>query len=269
MSLFELGRRIFNKKLDQHAAAAATGKVARADNDLPLGARIGSLIEVPRASFALLNNSLVQVPATAQLQVSAISRMRLDADADLGLYRLYTGCGANRMGDGESFLQVLTSADGIQDLAYYQFLFRQIPVTEDDQAPFLGKGFGLGETDYFMGTDQLRELGLTEAQIATLLGEEEALHFVRDTPGGDYVPPFTARENRIDDPYGETGLTQKVWFMQYARQLPDAGLCMSGGQERLLISFEVVDSFDGQSKPRVHVDFMIGLSLDSHKVKVL
>jgi hypothetical protein len=56
-------------------------------------------------------------------------------------------------------------------------------------------------------------------------------------------------------------MRQNVHFMPYERTLPD------GNEERLLISFEVVESLDGQDKPQVHIDFMVGINLDPLKVK--
>ncbi|GBG14287.1 uncharacterized protein NMK_1853 [Novimethylophilus kurashikiensis] len=263
MSIFELGRRILDKKLDAHAQAAV--KAEREDKGLPLGARIGSLLELPVADFALLNKSLMRVPAKQQ-QVVALSRLHLDEAEDIGLYRLYTDCGSDRAGDGASFLQVLTSGSEVQEATYYQFLFRSIPVTEEEQAPYLGEGFGLGEQLYSMADDQLELIGLDSSQIENLLGDAEALDFVRDTPGGDYVPPILATENRIDDQFGDKGLSQTIRFMQYMRVLPEDGL--GSKEERLLISFSVVDSLDGQKAPMVHIDFMIGIPLSLSKIKV-
>lgn len=264
MSLFELGRRILNKKIDAHIESSV--EAPELDIGLPLNARIGGLIELPAAAFALLGNSLVQVPKEAQMQIAAISRLRLDAD-DIRLYRYYTSVGENRQGKGEGFLQVLATPDGIQELAYYQFLERQIPTTAEEQEPFLGLGYGLGDRDYFMGYDQLEASGLNADQIGKFLPTvEDVLHYVRDTPGPAYVPPFEAQETRIDDKHGEKGLTQKVWFMPYVRELPDIGL---GRQlERLLISFEVVESVDGDKRDLLHVDFMVGITLDINKVNI-
>lgn len=265
MSLFELGRRILNKKIDEHIESSVNAP--ELDKNLPLGARLGSVLELPAASFAVLEGSLVSVPNPVQMQITAISRLRLEADTDIGLYRYYTSTGENRLGKGEGFLQVLTSLDGIQDIAYYQFLERQVPDTAEEQEPFLGMGYGLGEKDYFMGADQLEAAGMN-ALVAKLLAnpEEDVLHYLRDAPGGSYVPPFRARETRIDDKHGEKGLSQAVLFMPYVRDLPDIGLGRK--QERLLISFEALDSMDGSKKQRVHVDFMVGIALEESKINI-
>lgn len=260
MGLFELGKRIFGKQLEAATKAPAGSRV---DTDLPMGAQVGGLIEIPRSAFAILDGSLLRLPDAAQMPITAVSRVRIDADPELPLFRFYTACGVDRKGDGESFLQVLGQGEDIRDIAYYQFLCRIVPTSAEEQAAYQGNGYGLGDRDYWMAADLLQTSGLSEDAIAALLAGEDALHFVRDTPGGDYVPPFSGRETRIDDGQGETGLTQRVWFMLYARTLPD------GNTERLLISFEVHESFDGQRQTLVKVDFMVGLTLDRQKVKVL
>ena len=265
MGLFNLSRRVLGKTLDNAANKYATAP-DRVDVGLPFNAQIGALLELQRAEFALLNGSLLTVPTSSQLPIVSVSRLRMEGDEDLQIYRLYTDTGPERDGIGASFLQVLCGKEGVDaiyDLAYYQFLCRQYPTTDDEQAPYRGEGFGLGESDYFMAEDQLGTIPQAASRIATLLGGTDALHFTRDTPGGNYVKPFTARENRLDDPIGEKGTSKRVSFMPYVRALKD------GGQERLLISFEFVETMDGHAAPAAYVDFMAGIALDRHKVKVL
>lgn len=269
MSIFELARRMVNKQVAA-IATAQQPKLPAKDGNLPLGARVGSVLELPRATFALLEKSLVKPLDNAKLPVVAVSRLRLVDSDDLMLVRYYTSCGAHRAGEGESFLQVLAHGDEIMDVGYYQFFLRNIPQTADEQAAYTGNGYGLGEVSFMLAEDMMQAAGMASAKIQEILDGQEALEFVRDTPASDeYIPPFQARENRIDDSAGATGLTQKVWFMPYTRTLPDAGPRMAGGTERLLVSYEVVESMDGQQKPRVHVDFMVGVALEANKVKVL
>jgi hypothetical protein len=266
MSLFNLAGRILDKKFDD-AARAHAPKLDRVDTGLPFNAQIGALLEVPRAEFALLDASLLTVPATAQLPIVAVSRIHLDADDSLALYRLYTSTGRDRSGDGASFLQVVCRAgrvDDIQDLAYYQHVCRDYPVTDEEQAPYRGEGFGLGEPEYNLADDKLRQIPHVAADLrAYIATDNDALVFTRDTPGGDYVAPFGAVENRLDDAVGEKGSKRRLSFMPYTREL--AG----GQQERLLISFDYVKSMDGRADPTAYVDFLAGLALDRNKVKVL
>lgn len=262
MSVFELGKRIFSKKVA--AVTASANALPRQDVGLPYGAQIGSLMEVPRASFAILDGTLLKVPASAQMQVQAAGRVRLDADPSLEMFRLYTDAGERHNDAGQNFLQVLMRNGQPIEATYYQQLFRVIPTSVEEQAAYQGNGYGLGEQWYNLGADQLALAGLTEPQVAALLGDAETLEFERDTPvDDDYVRPYTAIENRLDDPTGMKGMRQKLHFMPYVRELPD------GNRENLLISFEVVESFDGTRAPSVHVDFLVGLTLEPMKLKVI
>jgi len=262
MSVFELGKRILGKRIAQ--ATAPQNKLPRQDVGLPYGAQIGSLMAVPRASFAILDGTLLKVPASAQMQVQAVGRVRLDADPSLEMYRLYTDTGDRRTDAGQGFLQVLAQNGQPVEAVYYQQLFRLVPTSAEEQEAYQGHGFGLGELWYNLGAEQLALSGLTEPQIVALLGDAESLDFQRDTPvTTDYVRPYTAVENRLDDPTGLKGMRQKLHFMPYFRELPD------GNRENLLISFEVVESVDGERAPSVHVDFLVGLTLEPLKLKVL
>jgi hypothetical protein len=262
MSVFELGKRIFGKRVA--AAQAAANALPRQDLGLPYGAQIGSLMEVPRATFAILDNTLLKVPASAQMQVQSVGRVRLDADPALEMYRLYTDAGSRRNDEGQSFLQVLVQDGKPAEATYYQQLVRIVPTSADEQAAYQGHGYGLGQLFYNLGADQLALAGLDDAQIDALLAGAETLDFERDTPvDDDYIRPYTAIENRLDDPTGVKGMRQKMHFMPYVRELPD------GTRENLLISFEVVESVDGTRAPAVHVDFLVGLTLEPMKLKVI
>jgi hypothetical protein len=262
MSVFELGKRILGKRVA--AAQDSANALPRIDVGLPYGAQIGSLMEVPRASFAILDRTLLKVPGSAQMQVQAVGRVRLDADPSLEMFRLYTDAGSRRDDTGQSFLQVLVQDGKPVEATYYQQLFRLVPTSVEEQEAYQGQGYGLGQLFYNLGSDQLAMAGLTEDQIEALLAGEETLDYERDTPvDTDYVRPYTAVENRLDDPTGEKGMRQKMHFMPYVRVLPD------GTRESLLISFEVVESIDGTRAPAVHVDFLVGLTLEPMKLKVI
>ena len=262
MSILQLGKRIIEKRVTQ--AQDNHNALPRVDVGLPYGAQIGSLLEVPRASFAILDGSLVKVPASAQMQIQAVGRVRLDADPSLEIFRLYTDAGDRQTDAGQSFLQVLTKNGQPVEATYYQQLFRLVPTTAEEQEPYQGAGYGLGELWYNLGDDQLALAGLTAEKIAKLLAGAETLDYQRDTPvTSDYVHPYKAVENRLDDPTGTKGMRQQMQFMPYVRVLPD------GNRENLLISFEVVESVDGSREPAVHVDFLVGLTLEPLKLKVL
>lgn len=259
MSITQMVQRMMGKRI----AAATTPSLPRQDVGLPFGTQIGGLLEIPRASFALLDGTLLSMPASAQMQIESVGRVRMDADPRLELYRLYTSKGSSLNDKGQSFLQVIMQDGAPVESTYYQQLFRLTPTTAEDQEAYLGHGYGLGDQFYQLGADQLALAGLRPGKIEDLLQGAESLEFVRDTPVDDeYVRPYLATENRLDDPAGMKGMRQRIHFMPYRREV-------SGGVEQLMISFEVVESVDGVSAPAVHVDFQIGLTLEPQKIKVI
>jgi hypothetical protein len=272
MGLFELARRVGEKRLDDLARTHAR-QPDRVDTGLPLGACIGGMIELVLADFALLEGSLLRVPKTAQMPIVAVSRLHIDADEDLSIFRMYTDIGADRDGQG-SFLQVMTGKDrpqDIRDIAYYQFLYREYPVSAEEQDAFLGNGYGLGQDHYGMDRDELTQIPHVFAgagRIDALLAGEDALGYERDAPGGSYIRPWTGRERRLDDGVGEKGVEKTHSFMQYVRRLPAGPTQQSGAVERLWIDFEKVESMDGRSAPAVWVDYLAGLSIDPQHLKV-
>lgn len=265
MSIFQLGKSIFNKRIADRKAAAHA--LPRIDSGLPQGIRIGSLLEISRASFAVLDGSLLKTPDDAQEPVASIGRVRLDSNTKLEIYRLYTNKGARQSDAGQTFLQIFCQGDEVVEATYYQQLFRIIPTSKEEQEAYTGNGFGLGERWYNLGRDQLEMCGLSPAQISLLLpgdDEDSSLLYERDMPTDlDYVVPPTGVENRLDDPTGMKGMRQRMHFMPYVRELP------GGERENLLISFEVVESVDGSRAPEVHVDFLVGLTLDKLKYKFI
>ncbi|WP_346778468.1 DUF2491 family protein [Burkholderia sp. Ac-20392] len=272
MGILELVRRIGEKRLDD-LARARTAQPDRVDTGLPLGACIGGMIKLVLADFALLDGTLLVVPPDAQMPIVAVSRLHIDADADLSIFRMYTNTGPDRNGQG-AFLQVMTGRDDPQDLreiAYYQFLYREYPVTAEEQDAFLGNGYGLGQDHYDMDRDELDQiahLARSPARVDALLGGSDAIGFERDAPGGDYIRPWRARERRLDDSVGEKGVEKTHSFMQYVRRLPAGPAQDSGPIERLWIDFEHVETMDGRPAPAVWVDYFAGLALDPLHVKI-
>lgn len=268
MSPFTLARRVAEKRIDDIAKAHAHQPDA-ADTGLPFGARIGGLIELPLADFALLEGSLMRAPATSQLPIVSASRLVIDADPDLLLYRLYTDVGVDRAGQG-AYLQVLVSKaapQDVRDIAFYQYLFREYPTDAREQEAFLGSGFGLGQSHYDMGRDELAQVPHLVGRVDSLLGDAQALGYDRDAPGGDYIRPWTAVERRIDDAIGEKGVEKNLHFMQYVRTLPSSLGASRIAHERLQISFEETTSKDGMAKSAVWVDYFAGIQIDPARLK--
>lgn len=276
MGLFNLANRVASKKLDDLAREHAH-QTGRVDTGLPFGARVGGLIQLVLADFALLEGSLLYTPSAAQQAIVAASRLHIDADEDLSIYRLYTSTGVDRDGQG-AFLQIMTGKDrpqDIRDLAYYQFLFREYPTTPEEQDAYLGNGYGLGADHYDMDSDELgmiSHVAKRDGRAQALLAGAEAIGFDRDAAGGDYIRPWRASERRIDDALGAKGVEKTLSFMQYVRELP-AGLAQSttgahGPIERLWVAFEHVTSMDGRPASAAWVDYFAGVAIDPAHLKV-
>jgi len=236
----------------------------RVDDKLPMGARIGSLVQLQRSPIirAQGSGSLIAMPEDGDTRVLAISQIRLEPDA--GLFRLYLATGD--VDAKEKFLQVFSADDGaIAEILYCTQLARVIPESADDQDAYTGSaGYGLGDPSYTLWREQLADM-LDQATLATVFGDADRLEYARDAgqANPDFVTPFTGRETRIDDAGGVRGLRQQLYYMPYVRTLAD------GGREYLLISTEIVESVDGDSGRRgIHVDFVIGIPLEPERVTV-
>jgi len=239
-------------------------ETARADDDVPMGARIGSLVQLQRSPIirAQGEGSLIGMPEEGDTRVLAISQIRLEPDA--ALYRLYLATGDTDA--REKFLQVFGSGDGaIAEILYCTQLARVIPESAEDQDAYTGAaGHGLGDPGYTLWREQMADM-FDEATLATVFGDADRLEYARDAGHGKagFVTPFAGSETRIDDAGGVRGLRQQLYFMPYVRTLP------GGGREYLLISTEIVDSVDGDAGKRgIHVDFVIGIPLEPERVTI-
>ncbi|MCS0615121.1 YjfK family protein [Massilia kyonggiensis] len=236
----------------------------RADDDVPLGARIGSVVQIQMSPIirAQTNGSLIAMPAAADTRILAVSQIRLQPDTEL--YRLYLDKGDDAA--DEKFLQVFCGDDGkVSEVLYCTQLARVIPETADDQDAYTGvAGYGLGDAGYTLWREQLADM-LGAAELATAFGESDRLDYTRDAgrPDAQFVSPFKGRETRIDDAAGMHGLRQEMYFMPYVRQLAD------GSREYLLITTEIVESIDGDANKRgIHVDFVIGIPMEQERIVI-
>ncbi|MFP5390520.1 MAG: DUF2491 family protein [Gammaproteobacteria bacterium] len=234
----------------------------RVDSGVPMGARIGSLVQLQRTPVirAQAAGSLIAMPAEGDTRVLAISQIRLEPDA--ALYRMYLVKGDEAA--DEKFFQVFSADNGeVAEILYCTQLARIVPETAEDQDAYTGAGgAGLGDASYTLWREQLADM-LGEAELASVFGEADRIDYTRDV--GDtqaaYVPPFTGKETRIDDAEGVRGLQQEIYFMPYVRELP------GGGREYLLITTEIVLSVDGDSTRRgIHVDFVIGIPIEPERI---
>lgn len=245
-----------------------THNTAHANDQLPLGARIGGGVTMQMTPYirAQAAGSFVQAPDAALLTIQAIGHLHGLLDSG-DLYRLYTEVGDDDS-DGRAYLQIETDADGdlLEITSWTRIARIIIPVSEEDQATFFdGKPGGIGEQVFTLYRDDLIAMGYTDTELVPIFGEVDHIDYARaigdaQTP---FVPPLSGQEIRIDDANGTRGLQQDVTVMIYLRALQD------GSNEMLMISAELVQSHNGDSTKRdVHVDFMAGIMLDPVRVQI-
>jgi hypothetical protein len=244
---------------------AESGAPAPEDRGLPLGTRIGSVVDLQMSPLlrASANGSLVALPAAEDSRILAISQFKLSMAGRL--YRYYLAKGDDE--EGEKFLQLyVDEAQQVKEILYCTQLVRFIPTTAEDQDAFTGaNGSGLGDLQFSLWRSQLEEHGIDGALLAGAYGEQEALDFERDVgdPGAGFVPPFTGTETRIDEASGMQGLKQQLYFMPYARPLAD------GSKEYLLVTTEILQSVNGDARKRgIHVDFVVGIPVEQERLVI-
>lgn len=244
------------------AAKLVANEASRTDGDLPLGARIGSVVGIQQSPLlrAAGAGSLITLPDASDTRIVAVSQIRLKQSG--GLYRYYLETGDRD--DKEKFLQIYQNASGeVSEVMYCTQLARVIPETAADQDAYTGQsGAGLGDRSYTLWRQQLDDLDL---DLDLIFGASDGLDFWRDAgdPETPFMPPFTGTEVRLDDASGSTGLRQDMYFMPYVREL------RSGGHEYLLITTEIVHSVNGDpSKRGIHVDFVIGIPVEQQRIVI-
>lgn len=238
---------------------------SRADDGLPLGAKIGGVINFQLSPFVRASGagSLVTAPADNETLICAIGHVKLDYPGNIYRYYMATG------DDGpakEKFLQVVADESGnVVETMYCSRITRFIPETLDDQDAFTGEGgVGLGQLTYTLWKDQLIECGFAESDLAASLNGSDQIDYTRETGSGDFVNPFNGTEIRIDDAQGIHGVEEQIWFTPYVRNMSN------GNQEHLLITTSVINSRDGDSKQKsIHVDFMVGILLEKERISIL
>jgi hypothetical protein len=244
------------------AARLVGDDAARTDDDLPLGARIGSLVGIQQSPLlrAVADGSLIALPDADDTRIVAVSQIRLKQSG--GLYRYYLETGD--LDDKEKFLQVYQNASGeVSEVMYCSQLARVIPESAEDQDAYTGQaGAGLGDRSYTLWREQLADLGL---DLELIFGASDGVDYWRDAgdPEVSYMPPFTGTEVRLDDAGGSSGLRQDMYFMPYVREL------RSGGHEYLLITTEILHSVNGDASKRgIHVDFVIGIPVEQQRIVI-
>ncbi|NRR30027.1 DUF2491 family protein [Oxalobacteraceae bacterium] len=235
------------------------------DTDLPLGARIGSVLAMQQSGLIRANGSgsLIRLPDEGDKRIVAVSQIKLNMAG--GLYRYYVDKGDDDA--REKFLQLYQSPQGeVAEIMYCTQLARVIPETVEDQEAYMGvAGAGLGDRSYTLWRSQLGDYGLDQADLDLVFGEGEGVDYWRDAgdPDTPFVQPFAGTETRLDDASGQFGLRQDMYFMPYVRELS------SGVKEYLLITTEVINSVNGDASKRgIHVDFVIGIPVERERIVI-
>lgn len=240
----------------------------REDANLPLNARIGSVIALQKSPLirAISQGSLIALPDEGETLIRAISRIQTAMSGNLYRYYLHVGDDDH----AEKFLQLYTNDTGeISEVMYCSRLTRLIPETIEDQQAYLGEaGYGLGDSSYTLWRSQLEEMGMDSADLASIFADADSLLYQRDVGSAeqDFISPLRGVETRIDDALGQQGLKQELVFMSYSRSLGG-----ENGEQReiLLISTEIVESEDGdRAKRGIYVDFMIGIPVELERLVV-
>ncbi len=237
----------------------------RADDGLPLRARIGSLVTMQQSTLirAAGDGSLVRLPAPGDIRILAVSQLRLNQSGEL--YRYYLDKGD--LEAQEKFLQVYRNRQGeVAEILYCTQLARLIPETAAEQQAYMGEsGYGLGERSYTLSRAQLAAHSMEQAQLDLVFGEQDDIDFWRDAGAQDtaHIAPFHGSEVRLDDAGGRQGVRQEVYFMPYVRQL------RGGAKEYLLITTDIVNSVNGDASKRgIQVDFVIGIPVEQERIVI-
>lgn len=251
---------------EQAGQASNHQQGTRRDADLPLGAKIGSVISLQKSPLirAISVGSLIDPPDEGETRILAISRVQLDMAGEL--YRYYLNCDEEGT---EKFLQLYCDASGnVAELLYCSRLARLIPESDEDQQAFMGEnGSGLGDRSYTLWRQQLAQSGMDDARLDNVFFGAESLTYLRDCGDSEaeFIAPFRGSETRIDDASGEHGLQQDIVFMPYSRNLGN-GEAMT---EQLLISTEILRSKNGDRTQRgIHVDFTIAIPIETERLLV-
>ncbi len=238
------------------------GKARREDNALPLGARLGSLVQLQKSPVirAQVGGSLIAMPADGDTRILAVSQIKLQLAG--ALYRFYLSKGDDDA--QEKFLQLYCDEQGnVAEILYCTQLARVIPETAQDQDAYTGvSGAGLGEHDYTLWREQLADT-IDASALNQVFGDNDRIDYQRDIgqPQAPFVAPLQGTETRIDDAAGMQGLKQEVYYMPYVRDLP------GGGKEYLLITTEIIASVNGDTSRRgIHVDFVIGIPFEQERI---
>jgi hypothetical protein len=230
-------REIARKKLSWNTASTRP----RVDRDLPLGIRIGSLLNITSVDAILAGDGLKFKVPTEDMTVIAFGIF--DQKPFKG-YRFYLSTDSDEL---FTLQIVLDKAGNIDDCKLFHMHDEFVPEEW---------GFWLDENDGYIGYSlfQLKDgtyymrdwTNALEEKIVVQDGENTITH----------IPPVVTIESIIKDPYGEDCMTVKYEAMQYGRDVTDTI------PEYMLAS--VAEDKDGAT-----IQIMLGLDLTTSAIKVL
>lgn len=242
----------------------------RADAKAPLNARINATLQVQQTPLlrAQTAGTLFDMPSSPQDIIQAISHVQLDDESMVNgsIWRLHTAVARDLLEDDSRFLQVFVAPDGsLREAMMCTRLVSFTPSPEEVGIYRGDDGQGLGGQVYDLSREQLTAIGLDDAQLRAVLGDEPGLSFTRDVqPDDEFVAPFQAEETRIDDAQGQRGAKSEIWFMPYVRSL------QNGAPEFLLIQMTHQTEQDGDASREVlAVQLWIGLPIEAERIQIL
>jgi hypothetical protein len=233
-----LFREIAKKKLSW---GNAVEEKPRIDRDLPLGIRIGSMVNILSVDSILAGDQLRIKMPTADLMVVAYGKFFI---SPFNGYRFYLSADT-----GELFtLQVVLNANGeIDDCKLFSL---HDEITTNDW------GFWLNERDGYIGYSMFDLKDGTRYFRAWENESEEVVVSQNETDTITHIPPVEFSETVYGDPFGNETRRVKHMAMLYGRDVTDAV------QEYMVAS--VAEDSDGAS-----IQILLGLPLGPASVKVL
>lgn len=252
MSLFDFTRRFTQKKIDQSEAKSSNAPV------LPMGIGFGKVVTISPIVFALVDDSLVTAPSARENMINSISSLR-NTHGERLAYRGYVNTGDKGQ---EQYLQVTSNADDFEAI-WFTTLHRHYPQSREDLDAFMGKGYGSGASEFNISRAMLEGVGYDAKVLDNVFKNLDNITYSREMGEGEYVAPVSCVEVRKDSADSESGIEQKTSFMLYSRMLE------SNVKEFLWISLEAEQTRNGQTSEEVHVDFMVGLKVDSKRISII
>ncbi len=243
-AMWNLLRKIGQKKFDTVKESISRIKDERIDLDLPLGLRFNCIVEIPEVDFILAGDELeIKHPGPSN---SVISYGNFPVGESM-LHRFYLD-----HSERVYMLQVVTDSRKIvEEVKLFMSYDEVFPQDSESWNFWLSDEDGYIGLNIFDTKNGKRYFRVWENSDATTIVEQ-------DNAGNQInrIPPVSFLENLLFDPYGQNSETVKYDSMLYGRNIDenvDEYLLVSAAQER-----------DGAS-----VQLMVGIPLEPASIKVI